>query len=265
MRYQLLFIIGISIFCTECRSMRFPRGNVLKRGEPRHGIYVDENGCPQGTDYVCNQHNSRYNCTCYRPNQIMPLQYPTCDIMFDMKNPRAYVIELRTALPQEPNMINNYDHYLAELISDFCAIPPEFLIILRKRCDSGMMVVQIAFLRATDAPIPEFLGVSELQAIHPDIFTKNDDFMDQEILPILEVSEVDFLSSVVRRPARKQLTKSTEDSSSKPLNQFLYFTFVGLMILVVNLIPICILCQIIRDRRTRASNASKASSPTQSL
>lgn len=64
---------------------------------------------------------------------------------------------------------------------------------MRKRCAEGEMVVQIAFLRASDAPVPKYLGIGNLQAAHPDIFRKNDEFMTQEFLPILGVSEVSYI------------------------------------------------------------------------
>jgi hypothetical protein len=52
------------------------------------------------------------------------------------------------------------------------------------------MLIQIAFLRATDSPLPDQINISDLQAVHPSIFTNNKDFMEQTYLPILNVSQV---------------------------------------------------------------------------
>lgn len=52
------------------------------------------------------------------------MEYPSCDEVIKMRNVKTFVVEIRGMIPINPDFVDDFDGFLADLIESFCAIDP---------------------------------------------------------------------------------------------------------------------------------------------
>ncbi|KAI1707058.1 hypothetical protein DdX_12647 [Ditylenchus destructor] len=159
----------------------------------------EEEVCPYFEDrkLTCNQHTPEKKCVCFEPSGSEQDTTHQCQAsIFHIleSNIQDYVLTIGIGYPLPEQFIRHPDEMFAEDIELFTSIPRESVVILRKGCNPQRNAFEFQFglLKEANNGIRKYHN-DRLRTIHPDIFTQNHMFMEENGLYIEYVEKADPL------------------------------------------------------------------------
>ncbi|KAI6214038.1 hypothetical protein M3Y94_00221600 [Aphelenchoides besseyi] len=155
-------------------------------------IEMDEHGCPLNIDYQCNNHNKQFLCTCHQSNLYVKMEFRNCDDVIRLYNSNIsmMVVQFEIEMPIESRYMNEIDDFFTDLIEEMTSIRKKYVLMLRKECEKGRLIVQIVFVKPKAKIVDDIVHVEQLQATFPSVFVENKKLMNNKFVHIFKVSMI---------------------------------------------------------------------------
>ncbi|KAI1707053.1 hypothetical protein DdX_12642 [Ditylenchus destructor] len=159
-----------------------------------------EDVCPFFVDrpLTCNEHSEEKKCVCFEPNgngEATTGQHCQASKFHIRKNEiQDHILTIGIGYPLPEQFIRDPDTMFSEDIELFTSIPRESVVIFRKGCNPQRNAFEFQFglLKEANNGIRKYHN-DRLRTIHPDIFTQNHMFMEENGLYIEYVEKADSL------------------------------------------------------------------------